>query len=36
MTISKPQKLRLIHPIDHNYYEICRTKLGWGSLGGGD
>lgn len=38
VTISKkPQKLRLIHPIDHNYYEICRTKLGWGSrLGGGD
>ena len=37
VTISKkPQKLRLIHPLDHNYYEICRTKLGWGSrLGGG-
>ncbi|PTU74785.1 NAD(+) kinase [Pseudomonas mangrovi] len=35
---KKPQKLRLIHPLDHNYYEICRTKLGWGSrLGvGGD
>jgi len=28
---KKPQKLRLIHPLDHNYYEICRTKLGWGS-----
>jgi len=28
--------LRLIHPLDHNYYEVCRTKLGWGSrLGGG-
>ncbi|MGE7992872.1 hypothetical protein ACQKPE_17895, partial [Pseudomonas sp. NPDC089554] len=27
----------LIHPLDHNYYEVCRTKLGWGSrLGGGD
>lgn len=38
VTISKkPQKLRLIHPLDHNYYEICRTKLGWGSrLGGGE
>lgn len=34
---KKPQKLNLIHPLDHNYYEICRTKLGWGSrLGGGD
>jgi NAD+ kinase len=28
---KKPQKLRLIHPLDHNYYEVCRTKLGWGS-----
>jgi len=37
VTISKkPQRLQLIHPLDHNYYEICRTKLGWGSrLGGG-
>lgn len=33
---KKPQKLRLIHPLDHNYYEVCRTKLGWGSrLGAG-
>ncbi len=23
--------LRLIHPSDHNFYEVCRTKLGWGS-----
>lgn len=38
ITVSKkPQKLRLIHPLDHNYYEVCRTKLGWGSrLGGRD
>ena len=37
ITVSKkPQKLRLIHPLDHNYYEVCRTKLGWGSrLGSG-
>jgi len=27
---KKPQKLRLIHPLEHNYYEACRTKLGWG------
>ncbi|PAV49567.1 NAD(+) kinase [Pseudomonas sp. HAR-UPW-AIA-41] len=34
---KKPQKLTLIHPLDHNYYEVCRTKLGWGSrLGGSD
>ena len=36
VTVSKkPQKLRLIHPLDHNYYEVCRTKLGWGSRLGG-
>lgn len=23
--------LRLIHPVDHNFYSICRSKLGWGS-----
>jgi hypothetical protein len=28
---QEAQKLRLIHPLDHNYYEVCRTKLGWGS-----
>lgn len=34
---KKAHKLRLIHPLDHNYYEVCRTKLGWGSrLGGHD
>lgn len=34
---KKSQKLHLIHPLDYNYYEVCRTKLGWGSrLGGGD
>lgn len=33
---KKAKKLQLIHPLGHNYYEICRTKLGWGSrLGGG-
>lgn len=26
-----PNTLHLLHPSDHNYYEICRTKLGWGS-----
>jgi NAD+ kinase len=28
---KKPEKLQLIHPLNHNYYETCRTKLGWGS-----
>lgn len=25
------RKLQLIHPIGHNFYETCRTKLGWAS-----
>ncbi|NLY59727.1 MAG: NAD(+) kinase [Gammaproteobacteria bacterium] len=28
---KKSQKLRLIHPLDHNFYAICRSKLGWSS-----
>ncbi|MDO3385556.1 NAD(+) kinase [Gilvimarinus sp. SDUM040013] len=27
---KKPQKLLLIHPLNHNFYERCRSKLGWG------
>lgn len=27
----KAQRLTLIHPHGHNYYEICRSKLGWSS-----
>lgn len=31
ITITKhPDVLKLIHPSDHNFYEICRSKLGWG------
>ncbi|MFA0792123.1 NAD(+) kinase [Microbulbifer echini] len=26
---KKPHRLTLIHPIDHNFYETCRSKLGW-------
>ena len=26
---KKPQKIRLIHPTSHNFYETCREKLGW-------
>jgi len=28
---KKPHKVRLIHPVEHNFYEICREKLGWAS-----
>lgn len=28
---KKSHKLKLIHPQGHNFYEICRTKLGWAS-----
>ena len=28
---KKSQELHLIHPHDYNFYQICRTKLGWGS-----
>lgn len=28
---KKPHQLKLIHPKGHNFYEICRTKLGWSS-----
>ena len=28
---KKADPLRLIHPLDHNYYETCRSKLGWGN-----
>jgi NAD+ kinase len=27
---KKPHKLKLIHPLNHNFYERCRSKLGWG------
>ncbi len=28
---KKPHKLQLIHPVNHNFYETCRNKLGWAS-----
>jgi NAD+ kinase len=27
---KKPHQLKLIHPLTHNFYERCRSKLGWG------
>jgi NAD+ kinase len=31
---KKPERLKLLHPLDHNFYAICRAKLGWGSRPG--
>lgn len=31
---KKPTPLRLLHPRDHNFYAICRAKLGWGTRPG--
>lgn len=28
---KKPSKLKLIHPVDHSFYAVCRDKLGWGN-----
>lgn len=28
---KKPSKLRLIHPNDHNYFQLLRAKLSWGA-----
>lgn len=33
---KKPESLCLIHPQDHDFYEVCRTKLGWASHNGSD
>lgn len=30
---KKPHRLKLIHPKDHNFYNVCRTKLGWEKSG---
>jgi len=27
---KKPEMLELLHPLDYNFYERCRSKLGWG------
>jgi len=26
---KKPHKLKLLHPLSHNFYQTCREKLGW-------
>jgi NAD+ kinase len=25
----KPQRVQLVHPVGHNFYEVLRSKLGW-------
>ncbi|ANF58287.1 NAD(+) kinase [Halotalea alkalilenta] len=29
----KPERLKLLHPLGHSYYESCRSKLGWSNNG---
>lgn len=37
LKVQKHQhKVKLLHLLDYNYYEICRNKLGWGSRLGKD
>ena len=32
---KKPDRLKLLHPLNHNFYEACRSKLRWNYHGGG-
>lgn len=32
--IKSDRLLKLIHPVGHNFYEVCRSKLGWASQRG--
>lgn len=34
--VKSKRVLKLIHPVGHNFYEICRSKLGWAKQGGND
>jgi len=31
---KKPNKLKLLHPLDYDFYSTCREKLGWGAKPG--
>ncbi len=33
---KKPERVCLIHPQDHDFYHVCRSKLGWASHSGMD
>ncbi len=28
---KNPHAIKLLHPLQHSFYEVCRSKLGWGS-----
>jgi NAD+ kinase len=28
---KKPHKLKLLHPLNYDFYRTCREKLGWGT-----
>ena len=28
---KKPHKLKLLHPLNYDFYRTCREKLGWGA-----
>lgn len=28
---KKPHKLKLLHPLNYDFYQTCREKLGWGT-----
>ncbi len=28
---KKPERLKLLHPLNHNFYQACRSKLRWNS-----
>ena len=32
---KKADRLKLLHPLNHNFYEACRSKLRWNYHGGG-
>lgn len=31
---KKSHRMKLVHPLDHSYYAVCRDKLGWSSRPG--
>ena len=31
MGLPEDVALQLVHPLDHSFYQACRSKLGWGS-----
>ncbi|MBV1919300.1 MAG: NAD(+)/NADH kinase, partial [Pseudomonadales bacterium] len=29
---KKSHKMKLLHPLNHSFYESCRSKLGWSEV----